>query len=157
HTVVDPHGTLCTCGNIGCLETVASGRALVLEYRKMLQYVGRSASDDVNSYEIADILSEADRGQDIAKILVSRAGRAIGVSIANLVNILNVDTVVLGGTLISKEGVMNQSILDGIYECLLPRLRTRLRIRHSVLGSHAAYAGMAYLCLLKLFNTVSVV
>src|SRR5438309_9282949 len=109
HTTLDEAGPLCYCGNRGCLETVASGPAIV-------QLVGRVNGESLALSQIIELASEGDVR---ARRAVSDAGREIGVAVAGLCNLINPERVIVGGML-SRAG-----------EVLLQPLRESLR-RHAV-------------------------
>lgn len=86
HTVVDPGGAACRCGRAGCLETVASARALMAR----LAETGRRVS-----FEAAVDLCE--RGDPTVRAAVSEAGRRLGEAVAALIGALHVRRIVLAG------------------------------------------------------------
>lgn len=89
HTVVDPNGKLCRCGRLGCLETVASARA-VLESLSELH--GRPVSMD---QAIADFR----RGDPQVRAVVLEAATRLGEAVASLIGALHVCRIVLAGTM----------------------------------------------------------
>jgi N-acetylglucosamine repressor len=82
HVVVQENGELCRCGKRGCLETVASARA-VLKQMKM------------NSLD--DVVSSFHAGNSTANAVIENAGRYLGISLANLIATLNIQKIVLTG------------------------------------------------------------
>jgi predicted NBD/HSP70 family sugar kinase len=109
HTTLDEAGALCYCGNRGCLETVASGPAIV-------QLVGRVGGDTLTLSRIVELAVEGDVR---CRRAVADAGREIGVAVAGLCNLINPERVIVGG-LLSRTG-----------EVLLQPLRESIR-RHAV-------------------------
>jgi len=81
HTVL-PEGELCGCGNRGCLETVAGSRAIA-------SAAGRES--------FAEALAAAQAGDHDARTAIERAGRFLGIAIANLVLFVTPERVVIGG------------------------------------------------------------
>lgn len=93
HTVVAPDGELCRCGSRGCLETVASTRAV-------LSRIGAaSASGEPVSLEGA--VAAFQRGDPLVRDAVLQAGTQLGLAVAALVGALNVRRIVLSGTMAS--------------------------------------------------------
>ena len=90
HIVVDPRGTLCSCGGTGCLETVAGQDAIFSAAGITVK--GRSRSESM-----ADLLGALAAGSPPAVLAVERAGRALGVAVASASRVVNVRAVVLGG------------------------------------------------------------
>jgi glucokinase len=96
HMVVDPDGIPCTCGNRGCLETIASGPSLVRFVReRMADGVAVNLDDDELTVE--RIGSAFDAQNALAREAIQRAGKYLGFALANAVNLLNVERVIIGG------------------------------------------------------------
>lgn len=85
HTVVDPGGRRCRCGSVGCLEQYAGKDALM-----------RAASMDLDR-PIPDLQRAAEAGDTGALAALADAARALGTALANAVNLIDVEDVVLGG------------------------------------------------------------
>jgi predicted NBD/HSP70 family sugar kinase len=85
HTLVDPAGPRCGCGANGCLEQYAGKDA-------MLSRAGLTVDDSIEA-----LVRLLGAGSDAARVAVDAAGSALGVALANAINVLDVDTVVLGG------------------------------------------------------------
>lgn len=82
HVVVQENGELCRCGKHGCLETIASARAVVQQMK-------------MDSLE--DVISAFQNGNSKAKTVVGKAGHYLGTSLANLIGTLNIQKIVLTG------------------------------------------------------------
>jgi predicted NBD/HSP70 family sugar kinase len=109
HTTLDEAGALCYCGNRGCLETVASGPAII-------GLVGLVNGEVPTLSQIVDL---AAAGEVRCHRAIADAGHEIGVAIAGLCNLINPERVVVGG-LLSRTG-----------EVLLHPMRESIR-RHAV-------------------------
>lgn len=104
HIILNPDGPRCGCGNHGCFEAYASGTALAR--------MGRDAAADDPGGLLARLGAEegavsghtvtraAELGDGTARALFTRLGRWLGVGIASLANIVEVDAVVVGGGLV---------------------------------------------------------
>ncbi|MHA6804492.1 ROK family protein [Salinifilum ghardaiensis] len=101
HCRVEDDGRLCACGNIGCLESVASQPAILRSVRELDGQgadSGLGTGSDVGPDSgIGAVLANAARGDAAAVAAVRRAGTGLGRGIAYLRNVLNPDLVVLGG------------------------------------------------------------
>lgn len=86
HIVVNPDGRACPCGQHGCLELYADGRALL-----------RAARLDVD--DPVGVVDAAERGDSAAVAAVATVGEQLGIGLATLVNVLGPDRVVLAGLL----------------------------------------------------------
>jgi len=113
HITIDPEGIQCTCGNYGCLETVASAPNIVRRTHERLLRDSTSSLSRLGlnkDFTAADIAHAANEGDDFALLMIERTGRYIGTAIAAVINLLNIQRIVLGG------GVMDAGklILDPI-------------------------------------------
>jgi predicted NBD/HSP70 family sugar kinase len=122
---------VCQCGNTGCLEAVAGGRALA----ERLAAAGRDASTSL------DVVRLVRAGDTLAIRLVREAGRCLGEVLASCVNLFNPEAIVIGGAL----GQAHAPLLAGVREVTIRRslpLATRhLRIVPSRLGARAGVVG----------------
>jgi glucokinase len=148
HMTIDINGPRCRCGNIGCLETLASGTAMAAEARKRLAQGTKSSLLELARGEPENItaktVSEAARGGDpLALELVSRAGSYLGVGMVNLINIFNPQMIIVGGG-VSRMGDM---LLDPAREVVRERAfrlpAEAVRIIISELGDDAGVLGAA--------------
>lgn len=116
HTVVDPDGPQCTCGATGCLEQYAGREALL-----RAAGLGEGASPA----ELAAAALQPGPARDA----VARAGHALGVALANVVNLLDVDDIVLGGQFIPLLDVLRPSLTAELHRRVLaaPWLEVGLR------------------------------
>ncbi|HEX5436814.1 MAG TPA: ROK family protein [Gemmatimonadaceae bacterium] len=106
HTTIDANGRHCRCGNYGCLEAYASGPAIALRAREALEMDVEPAepsllptlvNGDLELLTAATVYEAAHRGDAVALEVVRDTARFLGTGIANLLNILNPDIVVLAG------------------------------------------------------------
>ncbi|HEY0737653.1 MAG TPA: ROK family protein [Herpetosiphonaceae bacterium] len=156
HICVDPHGPVCRCGNLGCVEALAAGPAIAargveaaqsgsspLLLARMQNNGGKLAAEDVGAAAAA--------GDRIAIGIVQDSGRMIGEALAGLVNFFNPRLILLGG------GVANigHQLLASIRQTVLrrsPPLSTKdLRIDYAALKLDAALIGAITLALDHVF------
>jgi predicted NBD/HSP70 family sugar kinase len=93
HTTLVEDGPTCYCGKKGCLEMLASDRAVI---RK----AGPAMTDRTPGEEkltLANLVAAADRGVVAARELLAESGHWLGIGIANLVNLVNPGLVIIGG------------------------------------------------------------
>ncbi len=102
HTIVVPNGESCSCGNRGCLETVASGWALKkIIKRKILDgkesEITDLCNDNLDLLDI-DMISKAfNNGDKLVTEVLETASDYLGIGIANFINLFNPEVVVIGG------------------------------------------------------------
>jgi len=129
------HGgdTPCTCGNVGCLEAVASGPAVVRALRER----GVEAGDS------AGLVRLAKQGDLVAAQAIREAGREIGYVLATCVSLLNPSVIAVGGLLAqSAEGLL-AGIREVVYGRSLPLATGELQIVASRTAGHAGVIGAA--------------
>lgn len=127
----------CRCGNIGCLETVAAGWALVERLRRN----GHTADG------IGDIATAVARGEPEALAGVREAGRALGEVVAAVVNVLNPEAVIVGGPLAENGEILLTGVRQAVYQRITPLAARGLDMRASTLGERAGVLGGAQLVL----------
>ena len=93
HMTVDPSGPLCHCGNRGCFETFVSIDKVVKNYERRGSVLPNS---DFRG-KFRSLLRLFSEGSDEAREVLGEMGRFLSTGIANLVNILNPDFIMLGG------------------------------------------------------------
>jgi glucokinase len=154
HMIVDPDGAICGCGRAGCLEAVASGRALDKaalaiaqnEPDGILARQAREAGEEPD----ARILDLAAEQVDIAAVeAITRAGRFLGVGLTNLVNLLNPDVIVIGGSLRNSELYLRTAI-DTMRRDAFKQHSSDVRVVKAELGDEAPAVGAALIALERL-------
>ena len=117
-------GPQCYCGNSGCLEVLASGRAIAREAIRRIGAGESSAltgivSGKVDSITAREVSQAAEAGDPLALGVVSRAAMYLGVGMVNVVNIFNPEMIVFGGS-VAKMGDLlldpvRQLVKDGAF------------------------------------------
>jgi glucokinase len=104
HMTVEPGGIHCHCGNTGCLERYASATAVVDRFCSALRDGEKSSLKAAFKKDpkgiTAKMVDEAARaGDKLAKRVYDDAGRYLGIAMADLINLLNIERIVIGGGL----------------------------------------------------------
>lgn len=156
HIVVEQDGTLCNCGNYGCLESVASNRSIERKVIKSIkQGIKSSISDNVKDIEkitIKDISIAASNGDELAIDVLKETARYIGVGISGLVNILNPRLIVLVGDIFEQDKIMLETLREVVKKRGLRISRDNVKIVKSDLGENAAVIGAATLVIQEVFK-----
>jgi glucokinase len=102
HMTIDVNGPRCSCGNIGCLEVLASGTAVAREAIRRISQGERSSLTDMVCGKIEEITAEkvedaAVKGDSLAQDVISQAATYLGIGMVNLVNIFNPEMIIVGG------------------------------------------------------------
>jgi len=105
HTVVEPDGSECRCGRFGCLETVASSRALVARAQEIARDHPESAlakaADPDRALTLDDVVAALEAGDEETRRAVVAAGRYLGQVVATLIGVLDIERIVLHGSMAS--------------------------------------------------------
>jgi predicted NBD/HSP70 family sugar kinase len=107
HIVVDPDGSLCSCGGTGCLETIAGQDAIFAA----AGILGKAHARSESMAALVDALTE---GRPDALRAVERAGRALGVAVASTSRVVNVGAVVLGGHFAVLERWLRPPLIESL-------------------------------------------
>ena len=134
-TVEENTDKRCGCGKLGCLEAMASGASIAAIYRER-------TGKDISAKEIAEL---ARQGDDEALLVWQEAGRYIGKAVSHAVNLLGIDTIVLGGGAANGFDLLSDPIREAINKCVFPAAVPTVRVLHSALGANAALTGCAAL------------
>ena len=150
HNVVSEDGSLCYCGNRGCLESVASPRAMVEACREAAtRGVQTRVLDEADGCPITlhHIVCAAAQGDAFAVNLLNQAGRKIGQVAASIVNTFEPQLLVLSGTLVEESEGLVDAIRRYAELRILPALREMTSIAAARLKEPSAVmgAGMAVL------------
>ncbi|MDB4875501.1 MAG: hypothetical protein JWM41_1947 [Gemmatimonadetes bacterium] len=103
HTTIDLNGRHCKCGNYGCLEAYASGPAIATRAREVLvreetaSLLPSMVGGKLDSITAETVYKAAQQGDAVANEIVRDTARYLGAGIANLLNIINADVVVVAG------------------------------------------------------------
>jgi glucokinase len=159
HIIVEPGGPLCGCGNRGCWEQVASGRALGRLGREAAAEHPESMLNELAGGDPANVTgfmvtAGAKRGDPIAVQIMSEVGRRLGEGIAGLVNILDPDVVVVGGGVIDAGQLLLEPARRAFVETVeAPEHRPEVPLVPAVMGNDAGAVGAADLAWRELVAT----
>ncbi|MFD2215649.1 ROK family glucokinase [Metabacillus endolithicus] len=154
HIIVDPDGYKCTCGNSGCLETVASATGIVQLARDMSEkFLDEShlkfLIHDGQEVTAKTVFDQAKLGDVFALTVVDKFYYYLGLACSNIANILNPEAIIIGGG-VSAAGDM---LLDGVktyFEKLtFPQVRNSTKVKLAKLGNDAGVIGAASLVNIK--------
>ena len=136
---------LCHCGKKGCLETEASGNALIKLFKEKIQ--AGSSSQLVTKYEnldqlkLPDIIDAAQNDDMLSIELIAHLGDKIGKGIAVLINIFNPELVIIGGTLAQTGDLIRLPIKSALSKYSLSLVNNDTKLKMSKLGEKAGVMG----------------
>lgn len=148
HITIDTEGNECSCGNTGCLETVASGPNIVRRanerlYRDSTSSLSRLALN--KNFTADDVAREATEGDDFALMMIERTGKYIGTGVATVINLLNIERIVLGGGVMRAGDLILKPVIQEAKRRAFQPCFEATEIIAATLGDDAATIGAALL------------
>ncbi|WHX49555.1 ROK family transcriptional regulator [Paenibacillus woosongensis] len=139
HMTVTENGPLCRCGNRGCWETLASEKALL--DRAAQRWKDSSSSSDEEGLD--RLLNLARAGEPEALSLLQETGNHLGVGLANLVNILNPELIVIGNRLSMAGDLLQEPMLHTLESRSLSYHMKKTQVAFAELGIRSTALGAA--------------
>ena len=136
HIPVNPDGSPCRCGSIGCWETEVGVKAL-------LRRAGRSPESGREAFET--LLAEAEAGDPIALDAFAETARWLGIGLAGIINVLNPSLVLLGGRSAASYPFVRSTLEAELDRRVLRASRRLVRVVPTSLGDDAPLLGAAEL------------
>jgi predicted NBD/HSP70 family sugar kinase len=136
HTIVDPMGPVCRCGNRGCLETLVGVPAL-------LELLAPARGPTT----VQEVLARAQDGDLACRRVITEAGTAIGAAAATLCNLINPARIVVGGDLGAAGELLLDPMRDALRRSAIPSAAEDVDVVVGVLGERAEVLGALALIL----------
>ena len=154
HTVIDMNGIPCSCGNRGCFETLASGKAMARMARELAgknktSLIYKLAKGNLKNITALTVEEAAKVGDKLALKIVKEIGRRIGIGVTNVINLFEPDKVVIGGGLSNFGSMIFTPIRKTVTEIALEPGRSRSKIVPAKFKREAGVFGAIALCLDK--------
>ena len=146
HTTIVPDGPLCSCGNRGCLQALAS------EYTMVNDYIRDKGIGSESQIEFTDVLNAAKSGDEVAIGEITKSARYIGIEIGNIINALSPSLIVVNGTITHAGNLLMSEIAGEVKARSLKYSHNRTRIVFSHLGDTAPLRGAAACVIKELFE-----
>lgn len=137
HLRLEPRGPQCRCGQRGCLETLASGPAILALAR-------RGGAKGLATIEDVIRAAPVDHG---CRQALAKSGAHLGTALANLCNVLNPERIVVGGAVATAEDLILAPLRDALVEAALRPASERLTVVAGSLGDNAELLGALALAL----------
>jgi glucokinase len=150
HMSISTEGEKCPCGNIGCLENYASARAMISKVTAMLEKGTDSLLKECckgSIYKVTpeDMYNAALEGDTLSREVLRDAGRHLGIGIANIINIMSPEAIILTGGLLGAWNIYVQEAIKEASRRALKDLFDTVKIIPSSLGDNAGVVGAACL------------
>ena len=136
HTIIDPNGPVCRCGNRGCLEMLVGVQALV----ELLAPV-------LGPITLADVLERAREGDLACRRVIADAGAAIGAAAATLCNLVNPERIVVGWELGAAGDLLLDPMREALRRAAIPSAAEDAEVVAGLLGERAEVLGAVALVL----------
>ncbi len=148
HMTIDVDGQRNHCGNIGCLETLASGTAIAREAIRRIKRGDRSSLTEVVGGEIESITAQkvsvaAQEGDSLASEVIFQAATYLGIGMVNLVNIFNPEMIVVGGGVAEVGDLLLEPARQVVRERAFQLSAQAVRIVRAQLGDNSGLLGAA--------------
>lgn len=156
HVTINEDGPPCSCGNYGCLEAMAGGRAIA-QRAEMAIRAGQQTSLSVLCHErvitVRDVAEAAQAGDHVCQQLLSDAGRHVGSALASLINLLNPGVILIGGGVTYTGDLFLRAINQAVQDrTMRPALRA-VRLAPAALGPRASAMGAVALAITQTLQT----
>lgn len=146
HVFVVPDGDKCNCGSSGCIERYASATGFIAMAK---QKIHKNVVPTTLTYEELEkgkakaIFDAAKKGDALAKETIAECSYYLGMSIAQALNMLDLDLVLIGGGLCKDFDMMIEHIKRGVNNYALRMMVRNLEIKPASLGNDAGVLGCA--------------
>lgn len=150
HTTIDINGPQCRCGNFGCMESFV-GIPAILE--KTAERISKNSPSSLDPDHIdIDSITRAALEQDpIACEIVRGAGRDLGIAIANSINLINPELIVLGGDLVEAGDVFMEAVCASAFSRSISKAVSEVTITSSTFYEEVVSVGAATLVMYYAF------
>lgn len=146
HMCVDPFGGVaCTCGSRGCLEVFASATAIVRMTREASPRYPASLLERTGDWTAETIFAAGLKSDELALEIFRRMGVYLGIGLANLINIVNPEMIVIGGGVMNGWDLFEKHMRQQVEERAFPPLAARVKIVRAKCGDDAGLLGAARL------------
>ena len=148
HITIHPDGIKCKCGNHGCLEKYASATGIIdnlklhLGEEDAIRMI-KNAKKNINKITAYDVYKEAKRGNKLAIDLFKNVGISLGIAIAALVNLLNLDAIIVGGGVSEAWDIFIRDLKKEMRKRAFLIPAKRCKIIRTKLGDNGGILGMA--------------
>ena len=150
HMTIDQNGELCNCGNVGCLEALASGAALARISQARLRAGESSIMTDLTGGDIDDIdarvvVQAARQDDSLAVSLMEQVTHSLASGIISLMHIFDPQLIVIGGSLGNNLGNYMPIVESEVKQRGMAHFQGAVPVAMSQLGDDVSLLGAAAL------------
>lgn len=150
HTVVLPDGPVCNCGKRGCLETLTAAPAMVRQARLAIEQGRATALAAVENLAAKDIFIAAANNDPVAQEIIQEMTHFLGLGLANLINTLNPELIVIGGGVARAGELLFNPLREKALAYSLEAAAQAVKIVPAQLGNDAGSIGAGAVVLQEL-------
>jgi glucokinase len=144
HTIFRPSGPVCACGRKGCIEAMASGKAIAHIAKTRLAEC-KDASilrhGDAKGLDARAVAQAAEKGDKLALTVILEATDALGQGIAAALNLLDLPLVLIGGGVANAGEVFFSPLREAVKRYAVPEIADEAKILPAQLGDRASLLG----------------
>jgi glucokinase len=146
HTTIDREGEPCACGSRGCVETYTSGPWLARRYKRALEAGEEPGAAELPAGMTGEMVARlAGHGDPLAGRIMEQAGEALGLMVATMAMVLDVELFVFGGS-VSKSGeLLLEPARRAVPKYSFHSVSSRVRIVNSHVGDDGPILGCGWL------------
>jgi glucokinase-like ROK family protein len=154
-TITLEGGQLCRCGNRGCLEPLVSEPSIIAEAKKLARHFDHGmlathlGSTDEPSIE--QVFAAARNGDAATQTMLKERARYMGIALANLVNVLNPELILLGGIFYQGRDLLLPTVEETMRQRSFGNLGQQIKLQPTSFGQQAGVVGAAALALTNFF------
>lgn len=150
HVTINPSGPKCRCGSSGCIEAYCNSTAIIARINTKLSKGLTPAFEEVldgslSNMSIKKLFAAARKNDDIALGVIQETAEYLAIGIANIVNFLNPEIVVLGGGVADGGGGFVEAVTAEVRKRALNPAAENVRITRATLGNDAGFIGAGIL------------
>jgi glucokinase len=145
HICVEPFGAACRCGSRGCVEQYSSATAVVRIAEELENQYPQSLLVKKTRRTSLDVYEAGKAGDELALEAFRQMGFYLGIALADLVNVLNPEVIVIGGGAAAGWDLFIHQMREQIYNRAFKEPAERVKILRAKLGDNAGTLGVARL------------
>jgi predicted NBD/HSP70 family sugar kinase len=150
-TMIPAGGAPCRCGNTGCLETLVSEPAII----SLAQTLAARCPDSIMASKLADsskptidlVFEAARAGDRETQAMLGERAHYMGSALANLVNIINPDVIIMGGLFATDHDLLLPQVEETMRQRSFANLGDGVELRVATFGRKVGVIGAAALAL----------
>lgn len=142
HITVDMHGPPCSCGSNGCAEGYMAGPDLGLRFREIAADLPLDLPEVIDGRYVAQLAAQ---GQPQALQVFAQAGQALGIVIATMAHLFDIDFYIIGGSVAQSGDLLLGPTRAAVRYRAFESIGSRVKVVASPLGDDAAILGCAWI------------